>query len=121
MPAAPPRPCTQPGCGRYAVTAGRCADHKREAWVRPAHETAHARGYGSRWRKLRLLVMRRDQYLCQTCLTTGRHTTATEVDHVTPKSAGGSDDPANLVAICHACHITKTLRERANRQGGVEK
>jgi 5-methylcytosine-specific restriction endonuclease McrA len=32
---------------------------------------------------------------------------ASEVDHIIPKFEGGSDD-ADLAAICHACHVTKS-------------
>jgi hypothetical protein len=32
---------------------------------------------------------------------TGR---AEHVHHLQARSQGGSDDPANLAAVCHACH-----------------
>lgn len=38
---------------------------------------------------------------------------ATEVDHITPKASGGTDDPANLQGICKACHRAKTQDEAA--------
>lgn len=59
------------------------------------------------WRKLRLLVLERDGHICYRC----RQPTATEVDHVVPSSKGGSDEPANLAAICAPCHRTKSARE----------
>jgi len=72
----------------------------------------HQRGYGAAWDKLRRWVLQRDRHLCQPCLQAGRVTPAAEVDHITPKARGGTDDPANLQAICRACHATKTARER---------
>jgi 5-methylcytosine-specific restriction protein A len=39
----------------------------------------------------------------------GRVTVATEVDHVLPRSEGGTDDQANLQPICHPCHVAKTV------------
>jgi 5-methylcytosine-specific restriction protein A len=39
-------------------------------------------------------------------------TIATEVDHIVPKSQGGTDDDDNLQAICSPCHKTKTGSER---------
>ena len=69
------------------------------------------RGYGHQWRKLRDSVMRRDQGLCQVCLAIGKYTPADEVDHVTPKAAGGSEEPDNLQAICKPCHAEKTAKE----------
>lgn len=79
--------------------------------------TRHERGYGSKWVKLREVVLKRDMRLCQPCLTTGRPTTATEVDHIKPKAKGGTDDPDNLQAICGECHRAKTEREGAEAQG----
>lgn len=37
------------------------------------------------------------------------------VDHVVPKSAGGSDLMDNLRTLCRSCHSRKTVREE---QGG---
>lgn len=76
------------------------------------HSTSrHDRGYGYQWVKLRERIMRRDGYLCQPCLKRGRPTPASEVDHIIGKAQDGSDDPENLQAICHACHVEKTKRE----------
>jgi 5-methylcytosine-specific restriction protein A len=81
------------------------------------HKTSrHARGYGSRWVKLRAIIMQRDQYLCQPCLRTGRPTPATAVDHITAKAAGGTDDPSNLECVCDRCHKAKTQAEATGRK-----
>lgn len=77
----------------------------------------HSRGYGRGWETLRQAVMERDSYLCQPCSADGRITAATAVDHIVPKSQGGSDDMTNLQAICTACHADKTTREAASAQG----
>ncbi len=37
---------------------------------------------------------------------------AFEIDHVTPHSAGGSDDVDNLRALCPACHAIRTRLQR---------
>jgi 5-methylcytosine-specific restriction enzyme A len=72
-----------------------------------------SRGYGREWEKLRAIVLERDCYLCQCryCRADGRVTVATEVDHIVPKSKGGTDDPENLQAIAHDCHVRKTTEE----------
>ena len=85
-----------------------------------SHEgSRHERGYGYAWDKLRLRILARDLYLCQTCLSRGRPTPATCVDHITPKAQDGTDDPENLQALCDACHRAKTKRE-ANEARGVK-
>lgn len=56
-------------------------------------------------------------HLCQPCQAEGRVTPAAEVDHIVPKAKGGSDEMANLQAICRPCHQAKTDREAAEAQG----
>lgn len=73
--------------------------------------TSTQRGYGAFWRRLRAQVLDRDQGLCQPCLKAGRVTAAREVDHIKAKARGGTDELANLQAICLPCHRAKTARE----------
>lgn len=84
------------------------------AW---SETSRHQRGYGTAWDKLRRQILARDKHLCQTCLSVGKLTQASQVDHVTPKSRGGTDAPNNLAAICKTCHETKTAKEAAEAQG----
>lgn len=128
-PRRPPRPCAHPGCGAL-TTAGRCEKHKRASWEADRQRgNRHQRGYGAEWEKLREIVLRRDNYLCQPCLRDGkltavitgnpRHPHAANVDHVKPKAQGGTDDPANLETTCLTCHKAKTAREgRGTKQSG---
>jgi 5-methylcytosine-specific restriction enzyme A len=84
-------------------------------------KSRQSRGYGARWDKLRLRILARDSHLCQPCLNTGILKPATQVDHITPKAKGGTDDPDNLQAICDPCHKDKTAREAAEAQGRTVK
>jgi len=70
--------------------------------------TKQARGYGGPWDQLRKQTMKRDNYMCQPCKKLGFITNATQVDHIVPKSKGGTDDLSNLQAICNDCHKIKT-------------
>lgn len=90
--------------------AGKFADERRGS--------RHERGYGSEWEKTRKRILARDKGLCQPCLRAGRVSIARQVDHVTPKSEGGTDDDDNLQAICKPCHQVKTAEE-AKRGRGV--
>ena len=68
----------------------------------------------NRWRAVRLLVLARDLYRCQSC---GRAAGILEVDHRVPISQGGDPwAPSNLQALCRGCHLGKTRVE----QGTVE-
>lgn len=74
-------------------------------------------GRGGRpWRRLRGQILERDQYLCQPCKRKGRVTEATQVDHIIPIAKDGTDDRANLQAICDPCHEAKTLTDSGVRQ-----
>ena len=70
--------------------------------------------YGSgAWRKLRLVIFRRDGYRCQKCGKAGR----LEVDHVIPIHRGGDVwDAGNLQALCRGCHIRKSAGESSRRK-----
>lgn len=57
------------------------------------------------------LAIRRDLGLCVPCLKQGRTTAFAQVDHVIPKSQGGTDDVENLQCICGDCHAFKTQGE----------
>ena len=114
MPGAVLRPCRHFRCPALVVS-GWCALHRRP--VRPDCDRPRstARGYDRRWRKIRLMFLRANP-LCASC---GRP--ANEVDHITPKRAGGEDDDENLQALCKSCHSVKTMRERyGKRLQGIE-
>lgn len=64
---------------------------------------------GRPWRRLRELILQRDQYLCQPCKRKGKPTLATQVDHIVPLAKNGTDKPDNLQSICEPCHERKTL------------
>jgi len=120
MPSAPPKSCSHPRCAKYQAKGGYCIDHqseeKRSGWKEwTKGKSAHQRGYGAAWRKKRDAVLLRDDHLCQPCLEKGKLTQAKQVDHITNKANGGTDDDWNLQAICIECHKKKTARERNGR------
>ena len=109
-----PKPCNSPACGALSRDGtGYCTDHKAQAsgWNAPGRGTRHERGYGKAWVALRAQILRRDKHLCIPCKNSGRITPAYAVDHIIPKSQGGTDDPGQLQAICKPCHKVKTQAE----------
>jgi 5-methylcytosine-specific restriction protein A len=78
------------------------------------------RGYGRAWQKLRKAMLAQEP-LCRACREQGVVTAATDLDHIVPKAEGGTDDPANLQALCADCHKDKTARESARAQGRTPK
>lgn len=87
------------------------------AWSK---ESRQSRGYGAAWDRVRKVVLKRDCGLCQPCRKRGLVTIAKAVDHIVSKaravalrwSQARIDDPANLQAICTACHEAKTEEEQ---------
>ena len=61
------------------------------------------RGYGRRWRRLRLMQLSRHP-LCATCYGMGFTTPATDVHHRVPLSQGGQNGLENLESLCHIHH-----------------
>ncbi len=58
-------------------------------------------------KRLRYEILRRDNHACRYCGATAPAAELT-VDHVTPVSLGGTDDPANLVTACRDCNAGKS-------------
>lgn len=113
MPAAPERPCLQPGCGAYAVQRGRCEEHA-QARVRQldAHRgSSTQRGYDARWQSFRAWFIRRHP-LCEDCREEGRLTATKEVHHLRKVK----DHPelrlveSNCRALCTPHHSARTAR-----------
>src|SRR6476620_3493062 len=90
-------------------------------------QSSSKRGYGSKWKRVRLFVLDRDSHLCQCARCRGgklRLTVATEVNHIVPKAwfadgraTGDPDDPSNLHAVNHDCHKRITLEQQGKKPG----
>lgn len=78
------KPCIV--CG-VVTAASRCPQHT----VR--------NGSTRSWRSTRASILERDRHRCQVC-----GGPASEVDHRRRLVDGGTDNPTNLRALCHACH-----------------
>lgn len=58
-------------------------------------------------KRLRFEIFRRDGFKCRYCGLVAGETELT-IDHVVPRTLGGSDDPTNLVTACKDCNSGKT-------------
>ena len=104
MPYAPKRPCRHPGCPNQSDQPY-CEQHRGLY----ARGTAAQRGYDGRWRKARVLFLRKHP-LCVECLREKRLTPATVVDHILPHRGDEQLfwDEGNWQPLCKACHDRKT-------------
>lgn len=111
MPRSPKRPCSHHGCPE--LTDGRfCAAHQMQEdqrYEKYQRDPATKKRYGRTWKRIR------DRYiaahpLCEQCRKAGRLTSAQEVHHILPLSAGGTHDEDNLMVLCITCHSTITAR-----------
>lgn len=57
-------------------------------------------------KRVRFSVLERDRFSCQYCGARPPDTIL-HVDHIHPRSKGGSDDPSNLITACWACNMGK--------------
>lgn len=80
-----------------------------------------ARRYSPRYGRHRIdrfAILKRDGFKCEYCeCPLDEHTL--HVDHVVPKSRGGSDDPSNLVASCSRCNLSKGRRTPSEWRGSA--
>ena len=53
------------------------------------------------WRTIRLAVLRRDDFRCQSCT----RPTVGQVHHIVPAGLGGSSQLSNLMTLCGKCHM----------------
>lgn len=69
----------------------------------------HTRGGKWTTRRVRLAIFLRDGGMCLYCLKDMHSADPRDVtlDHVTPRSSGGTDDPRNLVSCCRRCNCRK--------------
>lgn len=65
------------------------------------------------WATTRRRILERDGNQCTRILDNGTRcrARATDVDHIVPDSAGGSDDDTNLASLCAQHHATKSSSE----------
>jgi hypothetical protein len=61
-------------------------------------------------KRLRFATLERDGFRCRYCGADARHAKL-HIDHVTPVSAGGDNDPENLVTACEDCNLGKAALE----------
>lgn len=112
------RPCREFGCPNIVKSRnqhGYCDTHadKRSNWNKRADRKGSTteRGYGHAWRKIREIVLKRDNYQCVKCAAEGVVTLATDVDHIISKAHGGTDELSNLQSLCSPHHKEKTATE----------
>src|SRR5262245_26814566 len=98
------RPC--PGrCGRLiASPVVRCPACARA--VDQARGTPTARGFGYEYQAKRRRILARDGYVCHLC---GQHR-ADSVDHLVPRSRGGTNEDSNLAAAHLSCNSARGAR-----------
>lgn len=105
------KPCTHPGCRLLAEPGtNRCTAHPFITWTKRSNVKRTLVG---RRRQATRDQVAREQPFCPRCEAVGRIRLGTQLDHVVPISAGGSDDRTNLQMLCNEHHREKTLREAA--------
>ncbi len=57
--------------------------------------------------RIRALVLARDHFRCRWCGATGDEIKL-EVDHILPRSEGGTDSLENLATLCRQCNVGKS-------------
>jgi 5-methylcytosine-specific restriction endonuclease McrA len=60
-------------------------------------------------------VLARDNWICCSCGRSPKEQGVTlEVDHIKPRSKGGTDDLNNLQTLCKKCNVGKSNRDDTN-------
>jgi len=109
------KPCAHPGCGVLVPAGQRCCDKHSKLRAKQAdegRESAHKRGYTSRWRKAAKSFLD-DNPLCVHCAREGVVMEAALVDHIIPHKKDWSLfwDQSNWQPLCKKHHDRKTAIE----------
>ena len=67
---------------------------------------------GKRWQ-----VFERDGWRCVSCGKSADDGAILEVDHILPRSKGGSDDISNLQTLCRECNVGKSNKNQTDLRG----
>jgi len=91
----------------------------RAAHLDDRRPSARQRGYDDHWER------RRDEHLamepwCRSHRARGEHVRATDVDHISARRAGGSDDHSNLRSLCKSCHSRRTAIDQSGWGGATK-
>lgn len=75
----------------------------------PRYDSYTSDEYPPDWQARRQQVLKRDEYTCQQCglRSTRVDDVRFDVDHIVPKSEGGSHGLENLQTLCPRCHANK--------------
>lgn len=99
-------------CYKDVAGKGYCREHHKKGWSNSFREKR-----SEKYNRNRRTILNKFKGECQgfkdkkgKCFKA-----ANEVDHITPKFEGGSDDLFNLTLLCKDCHTRKT-QEEANRE-----
>jgi len=104
-------PCRGVGCAALVRPPGYCpkCETKRRKASDDRRGSASSRGYGSRWRRVRLVQLAKEP-LCRMCADLGTTTAAREVDHIDGDPR--NNNRRNLRSLCKSCHSARTGRDQ---------
>lgn len=120
------RICNKSGCNELIDYGNRyCDEHVDVGKVNEAERQKHYDKYrrdqksksfydSVEWRKVRQVVLIRDNYLCQDCLDNNKITPYDVVDHIIPIRVDWSLrlELTNLRPLCYSCHAIKTAEDK---------
>jgi ATP adenylyltransferase len=93
-----------------AAIANFLRDRGNKAWSHRSKASGYLSG------TLRYEVLKRAKFRCELCGISAEEK-ALEVDHILPRSQGGSDDEVNLQALCYSCNAMKRDRDDTDFRG----
>jgi len=114
MPYSAPRLCARPGC----LILGK---HSHRSPYEERRPSSAQRGLGGLWQKLRARKLL-EEPLCRICKEVRKRIVAADtVDHIIPRTRGGTDDWDNLQSLCYSCNSAKGDRDNAEFRASISR
>jgi hypothetical protein len=86
------------------------SEYELPAMARSAGQQTPCRARRPIKKRVRFEVLHRCDFTCQACGAKAADGAELHIDHIHPVSKGGTNDPANLQALCRDCNLGKGAR-----------
>lgn len=76
----------------------------KQTWQSKVYQKRLKVKYPDNWHKIRIAVLKRDDYRCYRCEKRNAYGKGLTIHHIIPRDEDGSNEMSNLITLCIPCH-----------------